>query len=304
VSFLRFQIRHPNGQVEQLQVEAERVLIGSGAHCEIRLPIDQAASESVRVQGGPGGVYAEALSFDPPPTINNTPFSQAPLQPESILGVGKVQIYVSFGAEGGGAAVVAKKEQKSNPVLLVLCTLAILGGSYFFIFDTGDQRTSTQPKEVPDLWDAPITTCPPTGSAEQAIAIARDKENVADARRERRPFHVQDGVAAVPLYETAAACFRQGGDQASSAESWNEAVKLRKEMFDDYRTHRVRLEHALSVLRHQVPPTTPAVGPSAAEITARKEVKTLLAFLEGRQGDYITWLSNLDRELKLRVGRT
>ena len=50
MSFLRFQIRHPNGQVEHLNVDGERVMIGSGAHCEIRLPVDQAALESVLVQ--------------------------------------------------------------------------------------------------------------------------------------------------------------------------------------------------------------------------------------------------------------
>jgi hypothetical protein len=288
VSFLRFQIRYPNGQVEQLQVEAERVLIGSGAHCEIRLPVDQASMEAVRVQRGAAGVYAEALSFDPPPTINNTPFSQAPLQAESILGVGQVQIYVSLSEEGRGATTVAKKEQKSNPVLLFLCMVGTIAGSYFFIFDQGEPGPAAQPKEVPDLWDAPVTACARTSSAEQAIAVARDKESIADARRERRPFHAQDGVAAVPLYETAAACFRQGGDAASAAESANEAATLRKEMYDDYKTHRVRLEHALSI---------------QDLVTSRKEVRTLLAFLEGRQGDYVTWLSNLDRKLKLKVGR-
>jgi hypothetical protein len=290
MTVMRFQIRYPNGQIEQLQVEAERVLVGSGAHCEIRLPIDQAAMESVRVQRGAAGVYAEALSFDPPPTINNTPFSQSPLQAESVLGVGQVQIYVSLSDDGkGGKTVGAKKEQKSNPVLLLVCMVIALGGAYFVLFDQGEQGPVAQPKEVPDLWDAPITACARTGSAEQAIAIARDKESVADARRERRPFHAQDGVAAVPLYETAAACFRQGGDAASATESANEAATLRKELYDDFRTHRVRLEHALAI---------------QDLATAKKEVRTLLAFLEGRQGDYVTWLSNLDRKLKLKVGRT
>jgi hypothetical protein len=289
MAFLRFQVRHPNGQVEQLQVEGERVLIGSGAHCEIRLPIDQAAVESVLVQRSAAGVYAQALSFDPPPTINNTPFSQAPLQAESVLGIGQIQIYVSLTDAAGGAAVVRSKQQKSNPVVLLLGTLAAVGGMYYFFFADEGQSALLQPKDVPDLWDAPVAACPQTGSAEQAIALARDKESVADARRERRPFHVQDGVAAVPLYETAAACFRQGGDAASSAESANEAAALRKEMYDDFRTHRVRLEHCLQISDYA---------------TARREVRILLAFLEGRQGDYVTWLSNLDRKLKLKVGRT
>lgn len=288
MSFLRFQIRHPNGQVEQLQVEGDRVLVGSGAHCEIRLPVDQAAVESVLIQSTAAGVYAQALSFDPPPMINNTPFSQAPLQAESVLGIGQVQIYVALQETVRGGAVIAKKQQRSNPLLLLFCALGAVGGMYFLFIEQQDQGPPSQPKEVPDLWNAPIAACPQTASAEQAIALARDKESVADARRERRPFHVQDGVAAVPLYETASVCFRQAGDAPSAAESAGEAAALRKEMYDDFRTHRVRLDHALSIQDF---------------VTARKEVRTLLAFLESRQGDYVTWLSNLDRQLKLKVGR-
>ncbi len=288
MSFLRFQIRHPNGQIEQLQVEGERVLIGSGAHCEIRLPIDQASIESVLVQSNAGGVYAQALSFDPPPTINQTPFSQAPLQAESVLGIGQVQIYVTMSDTAAGGAVVAKKKQQSNPLSYLVLILAAVGGVYYAFFMDPEAGVAAQPREIPDLWEAAVGACPQTGSAEQAIALARDKESVGDARRERRPFHVQDGVAAVPLYETAAACFKQGGDMASAQDSTNEAAALRKEMYDDFRTHRVRLDHALQIQDF---------------VTARKEVRTLLAFLEGRQGDYVTWLSNLDRKLKLKVGR-
>ena len=89
---LRFQIRHPTGQVDQINVESERVVIGSGAHCEIRLPIDQSRVEHVLIELGPAGVFARALSFEPAPTINNIPFTQAPLPPESVLGVNQMQI--------------------------------------------------------------------------------------------------------------------------------------------------------------------------------------------------------------------
>ena len=74
---LRFQTRLPTGQVEQLSIESERVLIGSGAHCEIRLPLAEARVEHVLVELGPAGVFARALNFEPPPTINNVPFTQA-----------------------------------------------------------------------------------------------------------------------------------------------------------------------------------------------------------------------------------
>jgi hypothetical protein len=59
-------------------------------------------------------------------------------------------------------------------------------------------------------------------------------------------------------------------------------------MQQDFRTHRVRLDHLLAVKDW---------------VAARREVRTLLAYMEGKSGDYVTWLSNLDRNLKLKVGR-
>jgi hypothetical protein len=287
VSFLRFQIRHPNGQVEHLNVDGERVLIGSGAHCEIRLPIDQASVEAVLVQRSAGGVYAQALSFEPPPTINNAPFSQAPLQAESALGVGSVQIFVTIADTAQGEAVIAKKQQKTSPLTLVLVVACALVAAYYFLMQDEDKGPAAQPTQVPDLWETPVAACP-QAAPEQAMARARESAAVADARRERRPFHVQDGVAAVPLYEVASVCFRQGGDPAAADESARRAAALRAEMQQDFRTHRVRLDHLLSVKDW---------------VSSRREVRVLLAYMEGKSGDYVTWLSNLDRNLKLKVGR-
>jgi len=287
VSVLKFQIRHPNGQVEHLNVESERVMIGAGAHCEIRLPVDQCALEAVLVQQTAAGVYAKALTFDPPPTLNNTPFSQAPVQAESVLGIGQMQIYVTVSQEAGGGAVVSKEKKKASPMTIVLAALLALAGAYY-VFGTEDQADNgQQPQQVPDLWDATPHTCPQS-APEQAIARAHEVNQVADARRERRPFHVQDGVAAVPLYELASSCYQRGGDQPRATETANAAAALKAEMQQDFRTHRVRLDHLLTIKDW---------------VSARREVRVLLAYMAGKQGEYVTWLSNLDRQLKLKVGR-
>src|SRR6478609_5329326 len=114
---LKFQIRLHTGQVDQLSMEAERVLIGSGAHCEIRLPVDQARVEHVLIELAPQGVFARALNFDPPPTINNVPFQQAPLPPGAVLGVGGCQIYVELVEGAPGTAGGPKK--KNSPIMFV-----------------------------------------------------------------------------------------------------------------------------------------------------------------------------------------
>src|SRR3954463_6203409 len=116
---LKFQIRLHTGQVEQLNVEAERVLIGSGAHCEIRLPVDQARVEHALVELGPAGIFARALSFEPPPMINNVPFQQAPLPPGAVLGVGGCQIYVEISTEGPSADGSVQSKKKTSPVMML-----------------------------------------------------------------------------------------------------------------------------------------------------------------------------------------
>lgn len=285
--YLKFQIRLHTGQVEQLNVEAERVLIGSGAHCEIRLPVDQARVEHALLELGPAGLFARALSFDPPPMINNVPFQQAPLPPGAVLGVGGCQVFAEVvdGAAGGGPAV--QKKKGSNPLsvigLLVMFPVAIY---MLFMDDPNAEQRTPPPKNVPELWDAPVTACPYKEKG-QALAFAREKMAIADAKRERRPFHVQDGIQAVPIYETAAACFRLSGDPRSAGLADDSAKFLRRDMTDDFRTRRLRLEHALSI---------------DDDVRAQKEVRILLQFTEGKTGDYVTWLSNEERKLARRIG--
>lgn len=284
---LKFQIRLPSGQVDQLNVEAERVLIGSGAHCEIRLPVDQARVEHVLIELGAAGVFARALSFEPPPMINNIPIQQAPLPPGAVLGVGACQIYVELLEGGANAGAALKKQQQSSPIMMV-ALIAMLGlGGYMFVFaDQAFDATPPPPREYPELWDAPVATCPYSEPA-QANAYARERMAIADAKRERRPFHVQSGIQAVPIYEQAGACFRVARD-AGSANLADESAKfLRRDIVSDYRTRRVRLKHMMDI---------------EDDVAAQREVRTLLQFTEGKTGEYVTWLQNLERKLKLKVG--
>ena len=280
---LRFQIRLHTGQIDQLSMEAERVLLGSGAHCEIRLPVDQARVEHVLIELGPAGIFARALHFDPPPTINNIPFQQAPLPPGAVLGIGGCQILVELVDGAAGAAGVPKK--KTSPVMYLAMAIIIPLGMYSILVEDAPEGPKGSPKQIPELWQAPITACPYTGG--QALAFAREKMALADAKRERRPFHVQDGVQAVPTYEAAGTCFRAGGDNASGTLAEDSAKFLRRDIMDDFRTRRVRLDHALATEDY---------------VSAQKEVRVLLQFTEGKAGDYVTWLSGLDRKLKLKLG--
>ncbi len=284
---LRFLVRYPDGRAEDFTIDAERVLIGSGAHCEIRLPVDQAAMEHVSVAMGPASAVAEARAFEPPPTINGSPFQRAQLLPDAVLGVGQVQMTVAVIEVAEKQGLAPRKQEKTSPATYVLAAIAIPLSLYVILSDSGAGGSEPPPTEVPALWGEVITACPQSGK-QQALALAHDQQTLATARRERRPFHVQDGVRAVPLFETAAACFEAAGESAAAREAAEAAGKLRREVDDDYRTHRVRLEHAISVSDWR---------------TAQVEARVLLAFTEGQQGEYVSWLSNLDRKLQLKYGR-
>lgn len=289
---LKFFIRQPDGRVEQLAVESDRVLIGSAGHCEIRLPLDQAKPEHVLLQVTPTGVYAQARAFDPQPTLNGVPFTQTVVMQNAVLGVGLCQITIEatelLGAQGGSDKG-AKDEKKLSPVTYVGVAIAVPALVLILTAGGGDNGPGPPPTKVPELW-GPVETQCPQKNPDAAFAYARDQKAMADGKRERRPFRVQEGVAAVPLYERAAACFRvSGGANAAYADECSTAAKkLRASIAEDYRTHQVRLEYARS--REYWP-------------IAQHEVTVLLAMLDGKQGEYVTWLSNLDRSLRVKYGK-
>jgi hypothetical protein len=287
VNGLKFHIRHPDGRTEEMVIDSDRVLIGSAAYCEIRLAVEESAVEHVAVQAGPEGVTAQARASQPYPTLDGAPFAQAQVLPGSILGIGRTQIQVVFIEVHDGMAPGARKKSKTSSMTYALALLAMPLAAYLILAEDVEPLAPKPPTNFPDLWEAPITTCSQR-SSEQAFSVAADKLALASSRRERRPFRVQEGVAAVPLYETAAACFRVAERMDMAKESGEAAQTLRNEVGVDYRTHRVRLEHALTV---------------SDWATAHKETRVLLAMTEGKQGEYVTWLSNLDRKLQLKFGR-
>lgn len=289
MSGLEFQIRHPDGRTERLVVDSDRVLIGSGAHCEIRLPATEAQVEHVLVTFLGGGVFATARALSPAPTINGSPFTQAPLLAESTLGVGQVQMTVAVvDVSADNANVIKKKQESTSPMTYVLAAVAIPLSLYIILDDPPAENAGRdKPKDVPSLWAAAPPACAQK-AADQALALAREKRILAEGKRERSPFHVQDGVAAVPLFRHAAACYRNAEDGNAAREMEAAAEKLKKVLEEDYRAHQMRLEHAIEVRDLR---------------TAQKEVKVLLAMLQGQTGPYVVWLSNLDRRLQLKLGQ-
>src|SRR5258708_30700325 len=113
VQGLRFHVRHADGRVEVLTVDSDKVLVGSGAHCEIRLGVNQAAVEHVEVSMGSGGVYARTRAIDRLPTLNGVAFEQSPIHVDDVLGIGQTQMQVAVVDIEDNPNVIKKKTQKT-----------------------------------------------------------------------------------------------------------------------------------------------------------------------------------------------
>jgi hypothetical protein len=286
MSILRFEIRHKDGRREIANVEGERVLIGNGAHCDIRLPLDQAANEHVAVEVIGGTVRVETKAFDPPATVNGMPFTNVPLPPEVPLLIGTTWIYIGLGdiALDGGPVVQQKKAEETSPLMKVL-GLVVLGAGAYMLLGGDDPPLQVAPAEVPALFSATQATCPQT-SPQQALVVASDKYDMAEGKRERSPFLPKDGVLAVDLYEVAAACFTVGGDAQRAADAVEAARQLRTAITVDFRARRVRLEHLMAVGDYQL---------------AKNDVNVLTSLTEGKDGTWIAWLSATNQTVKQRT---
>jgi hypothetical protein len=282
MSIIRFEIRYADGKKEIANVDGERALIGNGAHCDIRLPLDQAAGEHVAVEVVGGTVRLETKAFDPPATINGMPFTNMPISPDVPLKIGSTRIFITIGEEAlDGGPVLHKKTEQTSPLMKVLAIGVLFAGAYMMLADD-DSKPTVAPAQVIELFSNTPATCAQT-APDQALVLANDKFDIAQGKRERSPFAPKDGVQAVELYKTASACFRVGGDTKDADEADLAAQQLSTSITQDFRARRVRLEHVLALGDFQL---------------ARHDVQVLRSLTEGRSGAYVQWLQQQNTMLK------
>lgn len=286
MSLLKFYIRYPDGRQEEYPIDADRALIGSGAHCEIRLPPEAAKVEHVLVQASASGVYAQALSFDPPPLVGGVQFTQGALMPDTPLVLGGIDILVMAADVAPQTRIARAKQEKTSPLTMAVGVLLIPLLAFVLLYDDEPSGVGEPPKKVPELFSAAAKDCPQNGPA--ALAVAQERFAIAETKRERSPFDVRDGIAAVPLYELSAVCFQAAGNKEAAEEAADAAKALRTTLQQDYNTHAVWLEHTLRIKNWRA---------------AQREVVLMIAFTEGKKGEYVTWLSNTDRYLRIKFGQ-
>jgi hypothetical protein len=295
---LRFKVHHLGGRSEELIIETETIRIGSGAHCDVRLPLDQARFEHVVVRSTSEGILLSARAFDPPPTLDGIDFTETVLPPGAILHIHDTTIEISPVTRAPEVPAADQRKRVKNLRPLVILALGIAAAVMMIAAKPRARDTVDDAPAAPDLFTAEPATCP-RSSAEAAESIAEAKLDLATIKRERSPFHAEDGVLAVPLYELAAACFRIAGKEEDERGASAAAAQLKVRVADEFRMHQVRLQYALKVKDWKM---------------AQDEVRTLRDYAltaeasdgssqhGGARATYAVWLSNLDRKIELTHG--
>jgi len=282
MSSLQFEIQHRYRPAERLTVDHQRALVGSAAHCEIRLAPEDCAPEWLIFELRDNELLVEPLSTSPVPTFEGRPLVRGPLRSGATLQAGACTLTVTVFDPTGGVV----KKRGTNPRVFVLAALFVALAGYAATRTDDDGGGYGLPEAVPALWPATAAACP---EADPALAAARayELESSADDKRERSPFVPRDGVLAVSLYRQAAACFRSAnlGDQAREAQ--RDSTQLEATMTQSYHLARLRLERALV---------------SGDGDTALAQISALKSMLEKQPGEYTAALNNLERRLLVSFG--
>jgi hypothetical protein len=275
----RFDIRLPNGSNEVVVVDNTTARIGHGAHCEVRLALDQAASEHILVEGVDGVLRVSALTT-PPPNLNGTPLTgkRAVEGSTALLELNGVRINLSAIAD---ADADAGNKNRRKTIAYAACFLVLLG---MMAFMKNGEDEGEPPRHEPkaDLFAERPSACPRT-YPEEALAYANDQLAIADAKSERHPFDPRDGVTAVNLYDVASICFRAAGREEAAQSAASAANELRSAIIADFRGRSLRLEYSLRA--------------GDAELVAA-DLAVLRTLAEERKGPYYEWLVELSRQMK------
>jgi hypothetical protein len=283
---LKLSLRHDDGARQELTVDTTQALIGSGSHCEVRLPAEDAALEQMLLSVNGSGIFGQVRSLERPVTLNGVPFVEGRLLPDSLLRIGRVELIASLvesGAASSGGGT--KKSSSGSPAIYALAAVGFPLGIYLLL--TQSPAESALPNEVqpPPLFAAAGATRCPESVPEAAVAFGGEELRRAETARERAPFSGQDAVSAVNSFQRAAACFTVGSSPERASDASLHEARLKKSVELDFHVHRVRLERALATKSYE---------------EARTEVRLLLSYVGRRGNPYSSWLTSLDRQIELK----
>lgn len=273
---LRFEIRHADGRLETTVVHAPRIVIGSGAHCEVRLAADQAGFEHVAIESHLEGTFVRCLSTSPPALVGGHRFDAFEL-PETgtSIGISATRVRVT-------RAESAKTTRRTRRPFVAITLAAAIVAVGAAVWPCDSEPPSAAPLKMPELFSTGAATCP-RADVREARALADDLRARAEGARERSPFDPREAIAAVENYEQAAACYRVGGALGPADEASETATRMREVTRVEFRARSIRLERLRLTKDDEL---------------AAQDVGVLRALTENVHGEYPRWLAGVAKEIK------
>lgn len=286
VAILKLSVRHDDGTRQDLTVDAAQALIGSGSHCEIRLPSEDAAVEQLLISVDGSGIFGQVRSLERPVTLNGVPFVEGRLLSDGLLRIGRVEIFVSLVESSVARSASGHKQAGGgSPGIYALAAVGFPLGFYLLLSNRPAEGALPSEVEPPPLFAAASASRCPEPAPDASLALAGEELRRAETARERAPFSGHDAVSAVNAFQRAAACYGVAQAPERAADATSQAERLKESVQRDFHVHRVRLERALATKSYE---------------EARTEVRLLSSYV-GRHGSpYASWLLSLDRQIELK----
>jgi hypothetical protein len=279
MELLRFEIRHADGRTETTTAHAPRVVIGSGAHCDVRLAADQAAFAHVTIESDPSGPIIRCLSPVPAALLDGAPFTGQALSAVAVLRISGTEVKITRAA----LTAVAPRSSVNPAMLAKVLVIALLGVAIVALLRKNTEQEFGAPPKAPSLFGATSKECT-TKEPTEARVLAEDQRAIADGARERSPFDPREVRSAVRSYELASACYLIAQRPADSDDAAQSAQRLREDSQLDFRARRIRLERMLLVNDYEV---------------ASQDVAVLRALTEGGPAnEYSRWLASVALDIK------
>ena len=282
MKMLTFVVQEPRRAELVIEVLADRILLGSGAHCDIKLPLEGAAWEHVVVTQEGGSVVARVVPNDMTAVFDGEARREAHLVAGSSMKIDAVVVFLR-----DITSTEVKKKRVSPLRTFVMVVGGLAAAAAIFVLRSASANGTPPAPRAPDPIGHETAVCP---EKQGALPLAHQKLALARTKRERFRFYPRDGVDAVAHYEAAAACFEAAKDHARGEGTLEEAKSLQTAVRDDFHASRVRLERAL-------------VRKDAR--TALAQVKFQRELLQGSADAdaYVTWLAVLQSKLEVIVAR-
>lgn len=275
-----FELSDTRGRRESVVVEGARASIGSASHCDVRLPMEDAGPEQVRVTRSGDELRFEAVLATPPVLLDGRPLAAGSVAAGVELRLGQTRLRVRALSTRAASAARAGRTSPRPTWLLALGACSVLALLALVLLGPRPAAAPLLDEQL-ELFSQLSPSCP-RREPQQALAFAQQQQDLAETKQERMPFVVDEGVAAVDAFELSAACFRAGGAAALGEQASAAARRLQRELEDNLRARRLRLSRMLLVEDHAL---------------ARVDVAWLRALLRGRRHAYVGWLDSLASEL-------